>query len=504
MVERPPHRSSVSFALAIAVALLSLTVAVAAGAQSSAPTTSPGAGTQFSAPTMSATTSAPQAQAPSYAAPFVTSDTATLRAVIVFPLDEYIYKSSAMGQGMPFFSMGQPPGVIAEYRAMIDLLKLAGVEVLDVRELLQEAIDAARRDGTLDDAMREIFPGSADGIVARLDEIDADSLLFLRDDHVYMDQDDGGIAPLFPGFSSLYWARDWAATTPKGVVIGNSRRFTRSLENRLAKFLFAHADRLRDFPVVFDAGAEGVNLDGGDLIVFDQDTILLGVDNRTSREAAPALARKLDMDVIAVALPSWDERTGLSRQLLHLDTTFNLVDHDTIVTTPYFHENRYAEGNPVARMLGGLAKQAEAWNAVNEADELNDGNVEYIRRTIEQMPEIGKLTLYAAGSGEERALDDELVDVMRDKGYRVVYVGGERGDQHETQWAIEHAMYELRYQGANVVQLGPGRVIAFEHNVATNQALRDAGIDVFTFPGELISMRGGGPHCLLMPLVRRD
>lgn len=31
-------------------------------------------------------------------------------------------------------------------------------------------------------------------------------------------------------------------------------------------------------------------------------------------------------------------------------------------------------------------------------------------------------------------------------------------------------------------------MIAFEHNVATNAALRDAGVEVFTFPGELIAM----------------
>lgn len=484
MAQRPPHRKS--FAATLVLTLTVLLPGGAVGSPSPAPPQVEG--------------SAP----PRYEAPFVTSDTATLRATLVFPLGEYIYKSSAMGQGMPFFSMGQPPGVIAEYRAMIDLLKLAGVEVLDVRELLQEAIDAARRAGELEEELRAIFPASGDAVASRLDEIDADSLLFLRDDHVYVDHDDGSVAPLLPGFSSLYWARDWAATTPRGVVIGNSRRFTRSLENRLARFLFAWADRLRDFPVVFDAGAEGVNLDGGDLIVFDDNTILLGVDNRTGRDAAPLLAQKLGMDVLAVALPSWENSSGLSRQLLHLDTTFNLVDRDTIVATPYFHEKRYAESNPVARMLTGLSKQAAAWNAVNEVDELTDENVEYIRKTVAQMPEIGRLTRYAAGTGEERALDDELVDLFRAKGYEVVPVGGPRGDLHETKWAIERAMYELRYQGANVVQLGPGRVIAFEHNVATNEALRNAGVEVFTFPGELIAMRGGGPHCLLMPLVRRD
>jgi len=437
-------------------------------------------------------------------APFVTSDTATLRVALVLPLREYIYKSSAMGQGMPFFSMGHPPGVIAEYEAMIELLTVAGVEVLDVRDMLQEAIDAARQRGELEAIMRDIFPGSADEIVARLDEIDADSLLFLRDDHVYMEQEDGTVSPLFPGYSSMYWARDWAATTPKGVVIGNSRRFTRSLENKLAKFLFEYAESLRDFPVVFDAGAEGVNLDGGDVIVLDEGTLLLGVGNRSSREAAPLLAQKLDMDVLAVALPTWGERSGLGRQLLHLDTTFNLVDHDTIVAVPYFHEKRYAEDNPVARMLAGLAGQVESWAALDEEDDISEGNVEYIRATIAQMPEIGRVTRYAAGTGEEELLDDELVDLFVEWGYEVVPVGGRRGDLPETKWAIERAMYELRYQGANVVQLGPGRVIAFEHNVGTNDALREAGIEVFGFPGELLSNRGGGPHCLLMPLVRRD
>ncbi len=442
----------------------------------------------------------PQSNTP----PFVTSDTATLRVALVLPLGDWIYKSSQMGGRMPFFSTGHPPGVIDEYQALIDILEREGVEVLNVHELLQDAIDEARERGTLADVMRDLFPGSAEAILQRLDEIDADSIFFLRDDHVYMGGEDGTVAPLFPGFGSMYWARDWAATTPKGVVIGNSRRFTRSLENKLAKFIFEYAARLEEFPVVFDAGEEGVNLDGGDLIVLDENTILLGVDNRTSREAAPKLAEKLDMDVIAVALPAWEERTGLARALLHLDTTFNLVDDHKILVVPYFHEQRYAESNPVARMLLGVAKQAASWNDVSEADELTDSNVERIQETVNHMPLVGKIVRYAAGSGEQQPIDGELVDLFAARGYEVIPVGGPRGDLNETKWAIERAMYELRYQGANVVQLGPGRVIAFEHNVHTNQALRDAGVQVLTFPGELIAVRGGGPHCLLMPLVRYD
>ncbi len=53
------------------------------------------------------------------------------------------------------------------------------------------------------------------------------------------------------------------------------------------------------------------------------------------------------------------------------------------------------------------------------------------------------------------------------------------------------------------MRMPAGRVIAYEHNVHTNEALRRAGVRVQTFPGQLLALRNGGPHGLMMPLVRR-
>ena len=114
------------------------------------------------------------------------------------------------------------------------------------------------------------------------------------------------------------------------------------------------------------------------------------------------------------------------------------------------------------------------------------------------------MTHYRAGTGEETPLETKLVDFLRESVYQIVFVGGERGTLPIEKYTLERAMYELRWQGANVVQLGPGRVIAYEHNIYTNQGLRDAGIKVYTFPGDLLSMRNGGPHCLVMPLIRGE
>lgn len=433
-----------------------------------------------------------------YTAPFVTADVATLNATLLLSFGENIFHSSAMGSGHPIFTMSHAPRVIEEHAALIDILESEGVRVLDIRDLLTNAIDNAPR-AELEEFLRDVFPITADEAIARIDEIDGDSITSFRDDHFYLTAEDGTLDPLFPGMPSMYWSRDFAISTPKGILIGKGKAFQRSIENHLMRFMLQHAPELAEFPIAFDAWEHDVNLDGGDVIVYDENTLLIGVDNRTSREAAPLLAQALDMDVYAVSMPPWDQRSGISRQLLHLDSTFNIVDERTAVVVPYFMEKEFNDSNPVAPILLGIKRQIETWE---EHTDYEIGNPESIQTTIDVMPKVGWLTHYAAGTGEATDLDTKLVDWLREQGFTIVYVGGPQGELPVEKYVLERAMLELRWQGANVVQLGPGKIIAYEHNVFTNQALRDAGVEVLTFPGDSLSQRNGGPHCLLMPLVR--
>ncbi len=435
----------------------------------------------------------------------VTSDVAPLRATIVLGLGEQIFKTSEMGSGganrHPIFG-GLPRGVLREHQALRDLLKKQNVRVLDVRVLLNSAIRNARREGKLADWLRQTFPATAEEAIARIDSIDADSVLNFRDDHFYGQGEDGTFGPLFPGLPSMYWARDFAISTPKGILIGNGQYYRRSLENAAARLMFQFADELKPFPIVFDAAKEGVHLDGGDTIVLDEKTILLGVGNRSSREAAPKLAARLGMDVIAVDMPPAEKRSSLNQQLLHLDSTFNLVDRDKVLVVPYFFEKQYAESNPLKPIIQALAAQTDAIRARQPDRDM--GKSDELRQMIEIMPRIGWLTRYEAGTGKATPLEMKLVDFFRERGYKVIYVGGEQGALPLNKYVLERAMYELRWQGANVVQMRPGRVVAYEHNVHTNAALRKAGVEVLTFPGDLLSINNGGPHCLLMPLIRGD
>lgn len=83
-------------------------------------------------------------------------------------------------------------------------------------------------------------------------------------------------------------------------------------------------------------------------------------------------------------------------------------------------------------------------------------------------------------------------------------LGGERADMREDQYLDERVLYELSLQACNVVQLAPGKVIAFAQNEYTDQALRKRGVKVTTFEGKYLADSLGGPHCLTMPLVRKS
>jgi arginine deiminase len=435
--------------------------------------------------------------------PLVEADFERLRTVIVMSVDDSIYKSSEMGSSIhPIFNKGLAPGAIAEHRALVRLLQKAGVQVLQVRDLLQDAIENARQRGALEAWIRDTYSDQADRILPNLAKVSADTVLQRSDGLFYRKNDRGELDPLFLPLTSMYWSRDFAISTPRGIIIGNGQNFARTLENSIARLMFTHAKALHDFPIVFDAAKEGVILDGGDVIVRDEKTLFLGVGQRSDREAAPLLAKRLGMDVIAVNMPPRDKPNGMSRQLLHLDSIFNFVAKDKVLAVPYFLERAYEDTNPMMKILAGLAAETDAIKA-RMPSEGTAGDSKQLRTTIDAMPGVGWLTRYEAGTGQEASLGLKLVDYARSQNWTVVFVGGSREGASEEKWMVERAMYELRWQGTNVAQLGPGRVIAYAHNVHTNEALRRAGVQVQTFPGEILAIRNGGPHCLIMPLVRQ-
>lgn len=432
---------------------------------------------------------------------YVSSDVGRLKRVLVHePGAETRKALTIAGANHPLESIDLV-GVEAntQHRELVAGLKQAGAEVIQFREALASALEAARAADAFDGWLAAALPHLVD--VA--DQVSADVLIGSDDRFVYhRPEGDDAVRPLITPLKFLLYVRDLAVMTPRGLVLGSLGTLTRDFEVSLLRLALQWAPQLRGYPIAFDAQRQGLQLQGGDLIVADERTLLLGVGNLTEEAVAKRLAQRLRMDVIAVQLPGGDgfddeghQGRGNSLRLpfLHLDSFLNLVGPRRVLTIPYFLEQEFGGKDPLTRLLQGLAQGPGV-------------EVAYLQRLAESLAGVGRVHRYRARTGERDPTikDLKIVDYLRTHGYEIVPVAGPAPAEGPaaTKHVVEHLLPELRHQAANVVAVAPDRLLSVAGNRLSLEALRAAKVNVQTFPGSELVRWHGGAHCLTLPLER--
>jgi len=276
-----------------------------------------------------------------------------------------------------------------------------------------------------------------------------------------------------PPLPNLFFTRDAAMVINEHAILSSMATDIRNDETIIMRYIFRHHPELNcEDKYMLDSSnlnKQGATFEGGDILILREDTLAIGMSQRTSTKGIDYLVDHFKKEghvknIFVVLLPS-------HRAWIHLDMVFTMIDTDKAVIFP---------------------------DLINER---NAVDVIHINISNPDNPLFKR--------------HDYLLEALStvDINLEPIYCGGQDPlNQKREQWQ----------SGANFLTIAPGKIIGYGMNYNTFNELEKAGIarveatDVLSGKTDLAEMDkyaiamkgseltrgGGGCRCMTMPVLR--
>ncbi len=412
----------------------------------------------------------------------VPNEIGPLKKVIVHRPDEGISRiSPRKAEELLFDDIVHLSSMQEEHDIFTEILKafVGDENVLETQTLLQEALSGTpeKREHIIEVIVDyEELPKSFGELLESLDNETLAQVLitgyYKQDDHI-----------LFDPIPNFIFTRDIAVTVNDHVILTKAAKVARARENFLTRFIFwAHPlfsylheegkiinlNTIDEFPP--SKRGENVSIEGGDIMIINEDYLLVGCSERTNEHALHSLKKVLFekgviKNVVQINIPS-------NRSFMHIDTLFTMVD-----------ENHICGYKPI--IMDGLGS-----NVIVHRDD---------------------------GTSWEFSSVADFFKKQINPLMKFIPVGlGISPYQEREQWT----------DGCNLVALKPGVALTYDRNPKTEKAFQEFGFKtihakdllrqlktgivkvedientIINLPSNELSRARGGSHCMTCPLER--